>query len=146
MELIGLIPIPEAETNPEETSKRITRNEVKDILSKISYKPGFSFKVNFFTDDMVCGIALTAKLPNSCDPALTETSVIANQIWPYDDVVVEHLVDQKYVIEHALDLIKRLEEHEIKEWFKVKGKHFNEPHPPDEPYKTMSSIEEWRNL
>lgn len=108
----------------------------KELLSKITYKPGWKIE---FVDEYelkrtgrwhpwgsTCLLRITAVWPDVTDPnGRPKPFSIEFQmtLLLYDEL------NERHFIEWIANRIRHVEEHEFQEWFKVDGSNVFDPHP-----------------
>jgi hypothetical protein len=97
----------------------LTTTQLQEALTHISYKPGWEFKIY---DGKHEGqhVVITTVVPDAYDPDKNVTLDVHTSIAPMRDV------DQFY--EWFLWRLKRLESHECREFYRVDGKVYDDPH------------------
>lgn len=98
----------------------MTYNDVKTIISKIKYKPGWKFmckeKTGGYVEIFLEVFTLSSK-------NVYETVSFRNRRTSLLDDITSHSV-----LELIYQLVQDTENHEIKEWLKYGNKHFISPH------------------
>lgn len=103
--------------------------ELEAFLKTITYKPGwrFSLIVPDLPKDPVL-LEIVAKVPNAYDPKklieIVNKRYILYDLYPFD-TYDWHDEFADFIYRVVVDL----EVHEVKEFFKVAGKHHRDPHP-----------------
>lgn len=97
------------------------RDEVRAVLAEVTYRPGWRFVL---ADDPYEGPAVwvLAEVENSYQPGTTTDLGIETF------VPLAALAGREEFLEWLLNRCIRLESHEAREWFKVGGKPFRDPH------------------
>lgn len=104
---------------------------VKNILSKITYKPGWTFYVdredkNTYKYSSYLKLHVIAQQIDISDPLKIVYIKSDMMISEWD---IERLSDNQLIDYLVLQLIRKVELHEIDEWLKIDGINFREPHP-----------------
>ncbi len=104
----------------------MTPAEVKKAVSRITYKPGWKFYAGVLPEKgyAVCLVILTAPL---LDAYGSEQTIEVNQQQVYPFAFVKQW-DHDMLLHVMADLIRRVEEHEMLEWFMFDGERVNDPH------------------
>jgi hypothetical protein len=97
-------------------------------LTRFRYKPNFQINLDFdnYWDEI--RITLSMDVRDVYDHDKT-TRV-------YQRYAIHEAASERTFFEYLYNAIRKFEEHEIKEWFWVDGKHFVDPHPA-EPAKPV---------
>lgn len=109
--------------------------EIKEILKSITYKPNHYFEVVLFPQvedeygerrNDACGIRLKATVDDS--NVISNITLGPEEFFPHHPIYLR-MIDREYIIDLAFQLVRRHENHEVEEWFKVDGTHWVDPHP-----------------
>jgi hypothetical protein len=95
---------------------------LRALLERVSYKPNVTFELDYASygvSTLVLKIAMNA--PDAIPPH-RPTVVYSRNLLP------AHL-SEKYFIYFLEQAIKKHEDHEFKEWFKLDGRNVFDPHP-----------------
>jgi len=102
-------------------------HEVIEILSKITYKPGYVLKVHQSNGLVTFNVRLeTLDADLAHDPMGTKHMIALNFVSAFNPLeydVAEHLVQD------VKELIRNFEIHEMNEWLKYDGTLVTQPHP-----------------
>jgi hypothetical protein len=107
-------------------------HQVRDVVGRLTYKPGWRFEVDpgMRFGSVYNGEMVVAEL------RVSQRSKDATLRTPGDSwtMMVEPLrefqcQDERTLLEAVYRLVKRLELHELDEWFKVDGLTLHNPHP-----------------
>jgi hypothetical protein len=101
----------------------LTLEALQRQLNRISYKPGFGFRLYEHRHGEGVWIAITALLPNSYKPEESTVICVRSPVPP--------IPTGAYFFEWLSWRVRRLEAHEVAEWFKVDGQPLHDPHAPD---------------
>lgn len=93
------------------------------LLERITYKPGWEFKLEYGRD--VWRLLVTYPAPDATDDFLRPVTIASTR-----DIMPECAIDSWF--EHEVVLaIRTAEAHERDEWLKFDGEYVNHPHPED---------------
>lgn len=98
-------------------------DQVLEVFNKITYKPGWKFTLLPMPYGFV--FILRVSTTDSRDASQPIDVVASRQYGPGEISSVE------LIIKAAGEMIKEIEEHEFREWFKFDGNCVTEPHPDD---------------
>jgi len=107
------------------------RERLRQLLKRITYKPGWEFLVPTPSDDRwrdVVQFFITRSVHDLSQPDSLE---MPKKLTMYFGIEVYMLLitDEKWLLQYIFDCVTRFELHERDEWYKVDGKCFKEPHP-----------------
>lgn len=108
--------------------------DVETLVKQITYKPGYHISIvdkynhgivtiRFQTVSVLCSSGNTNKAPFPLVKYCT-----------YNREFIQN-INEEMLIAIIFRELEELELHEVKEWFKYKGKHYKEPHPENIPVK-----------
>ena len=104
----------------------MTVDEIRELVGRLSYKPGWKFKVwEVTTPSRTVMLSAQFLVPNSNAPEV----LLPVGITQHFDAYMMGLMDERAVIELLRELVRRGEMHEIDEWFMVDGIRVKDPHP-----------------
>lgn len=112
--------------------RKVALNRIERIVSRISYKRGWKFNV---VPRRYTNLAGDSTIWEHGKFTVTIVAPMDNLNWPgtkFDvglGVDVSEESEEELIVRQILLGVKRLEEHEVKEWFKLDGKNVEEPHP-----------------
>lgn len=98
----------------------LTIYQIKQILSKVSYKPGWVFEVSEPDDVQGLRLSIHVTMEDSYKPGNSTELHIHSPIQPLDN--------QDAFLRWLLWRLKLVEMHELLEWFKVDSKPWIDPH------------------
>ena len=98
----------------------LTRDEIRDIVASISYKPGFKIELTKI-DAHSCEFDVQMQVKDTYKPGNT----IVHSTHCFS---LGYFGRKEHLIEFIRHAITTLELHERDEWFKVDGKLLNDPH------------------
>lgn len=105
----------------------MTFQELENLISRITYKRGFQFNVERDQSRAICYIRLTAWVTPSNRPN-TEEIIPIVQMSALDEYALSKM-SMDSVLQFISHSLFSLEKHELNEWFKIDGKHVEDPHP-----------------
>lgn len=97
------------------------------LITRITYKPGTRFSVHLFPGDRVANIVIELSVYNADNP--DEWTKLASSAYINEFDLRE---SDGHIVNRILKRIRGMEEHETDEFFRVDGKHWNNPHPEKE--------------
>lgn len=97
----------------------LSAEEIREELRKVTYKPGWGFEVYEHPYEGV-HVAVSVTVPNAYDPEDTVDLCIRSAIPP--------LRDYKGLHSWMLWRLGRIENHEMREFYKVDGACWSDPH------------------
>lgn len=128
-----------------------TERRIEDLLLKITYKPGWKLSTkspypNYLESrserertTIFCTI-LTKDVDSGQDIILS----LQHPMGPF----YNYEIDDKQLITMIADVVRRFEEHEFREWFKIDGFQVFDPHPElrskEQPFRGSFSYEDSR--
>jgi hypothetical protein len=100
----------------------LTTSEIQSVLDRVQYKPGWMLKVY---DGRHEGqhIAITTVVPDAYDPDTDVTLDVHSMLPP--------MRDHAAVLEWLAWRLGRIESHECREWLRLDGTCWSDPHGPD---------------
>lgn len=101
-------------------------DRVQNIVNRIKYKPDFHIEVYYDYHDCIQIRGVMKNRPDADKPEAQAGPLLSVHRIPYE--TVEQMSDAM-IIRVCLDLIRRMEMHEIDEWLKVDDKRVTNPHP-----------------
>lgn len=106
--------------------------EIKEILKSITYKPGYIFEVIYFFKiedgerrSDACGIRMIVTIKDSNE--WNKITIGPEEYFPHHPIYLR-MIDREYIIDAAFRLVRRFENHEVEEWFRVDGDYWVHPH------------------
>lgn len=105
----------------------LTVGEVRDLVPRISYKPGWTFEFRYPSGVVqnVCAIEIMARVSDSRTDQLGATSTIGTMCHLHDTDLWR---GQEAVLDLLRDHIDILERHERDEWLAIDGEVCRSPH------------------
>lgn len=101
----------------------MTYSEVMKIVSNITYKPGYCLDFNLGAYSGTLDFCMSASVPSINDPT-TFISIISKA-----SILISGDINEYILYSWIYDSIVKFEVHEIKEWPRINGKNYKDPHP-----------------
>lgn len=113
--------------------------KVQDLCSRIKYKPNSIILTRQAANYPGIEISIAVPCISATDFSAT-IPIITSQAISYDELnsVKEDL--EPYILSRIYSLITRLELHEINEFFKIDGRYYKHPHPPNMLTYTINNL------
>lgn len=100
----------------------LTIDELRSELNKVTYRPGWKFTLYPHPYEGMW-LSIMAELPDAHHPGKTTVVNIKTAVPPIPDVTYFH--------EWLLHRLIRVESHEAREFYRVGGETFRDPHAPE---------------
>jgi hypothetical protein len=122
------------------TNMALSIHRVCDIIEQITYKPGWSINVGLDKDRYYIQVACSTDSSDSLDSVGGDLS--RRTAWKGAKHYLSPFMCNQEVVGVAFKAIRDAEEHEMREWFRFRGRSIYNPHLDPEALAALASRKE----